>query len=87
WFRGIGRLTATQVTFLGPLSPLTAAVIGWAAGDRPGSWAPLRRSGPAPRTGPGDAEGRGDGAGGPRRSATGRCGAAARGAWARSARV
>ncbi|WP_274558489.1 EamA family transporter [Streptomyces spiramyceticus] len=31
WFRGIGRLTATSVTFLGPLSPLTAAVIGWAA--------------------------------------------------------
>ncbi|MEV8127957.1 EamA family transporter [Streptomyces sp. NPDC085944] len=31
WFRGIGRLAATQVTFLGPLSPLTAAVIGWAA--------------------------------------------------------
>ncbi|MFI2423343.1 EamA family transporter [Streptomyces sp. NPDC018955] len=31
WFRGIGRLTATQVTFLGPLSPLTAAVAGWAA--------------------------------------------------------
>ncbi|WP_316760817.1 EamA family transporter [Streptomyces herbicida] len=31
WFRGIGRLTATQVTFLGPLSPLTAAVTGWAA--------------------------------------------------------
>ncbi|MFD8573514.1 EamA family transporter [Streptomyces sp. NPDC059639] len=31
WFRGIGRLTATQVTLLGPLSPLTAAVIGWAA--------------------------------------------------------
>lgn len=30
WFRGIGRLTATQVTFLGPLSPLTAAAIGWA---------------------------------------------------------
>ncbi|MFG2886921.1 EamA family transporter [Streptomyces sp. NPDC048297] len=30
WFRGIGRLTATQVTFLGPLSPLTAAVVGWA---------------------------------------------------------
>ncbi|WP_031184557.1 EamA family transporter [Streptomyces sp. NRRL F-5635] len=30
WFRGIGRLSATQVTFLGPLSPLTAAVIGWA---------------------------------------------------------
>lgn len=31
WFRGIGRLSATQATFLGPLSPLTAAVIGWAA--------------------------------------------------------
>ncbi|MGI5375448.1 EamA family transporter [Streptomyces sp. CA-251387] len=31
WFRGIGHLTATQVTFLGPLSPLTAAVVGWAA--------------------------------------------------------
>ncbi|MCG8968256.1 EamA family transporter [Streptomyces sp. CL12-4] len=31
WFRGIGRLSATQVTFLGPLSPLTAAVVGWAA--------------------------------------------------------
>ncbi|GGV57082.1 EamA family transporter [Streptomyces griseoloalbus] len=31
WFRGIGSLTATQVTFLGPLSPLTAAVVGWAA--------------------------------------------------------
>ncbi|MFD9909769.1 EamA family transporter [Streptomyces sp. NPDC059063] len=31
WFRGIGRLRATQVSLLGPLSPLTAAVIGWAA--------------------------------------------------------
>jgi probable blue pigment (indigoidine) exporter len=31
WFRGIGRLTATQVTFLGPPSPLTAAFVGWAA--------------------------------------------------------
>lgn len=31
WFRGIGKLTATQVTFLGPLSPLTAAIVGWAA--------------------------------------------------------
>ncbi|MEV0633582.1 EamA family transporter [Streptomyces sp. NPDC050619] len=31
WFHGIGRLTATQATFLGPLSPLTAAVVGWAA--------------------------------------------------------
>ncbi|CUW28530.1 MULTISPECIES: EamA family transporter [Streptomyces] len=31
WFRGIGRLTATRAGFLGPLSPLTAAVVGWAA--------------------------------------------------------
>ncbi|MFJ3820214.1 EamA family transporter [Streptomyces nodosus] len=31
WFRGIGRLTATQATLLGPLSPLTAAVLGWVA--------------------------------------------------------
>ncbi|QDQ11602.1 EamA family transporter [Streptomyces spectabilis] len=31
WFRGFGRLSATQVSLLGPLSPLTAAVIGWAA--------------------------------------------------------
>ncbi|MER6028389.1 EamA family transporter [Streptomyces sp. NPDC001851] len=31
WFRGIDRLTAPQVAFLGPLSPLTAAVVGWAA--------------------------------------------------------
>ncbi|MFE7645580.1 EamA family transporter [Streptomyces phaeoluteigriseus] len=31
WFRGIGRLSATQVTFLAPLSPLTAAVVGWVA--------------------------------------------------------
>ncbi|GHD99019.1 EamA family transporter [Streptomyces alanosinicus] len=31
WFRGIGRLTAPQVAFLGPLSPLTAAAVGWAA--------------------------------------------------------
>ncbi|WEP00346.1 EamA family transporter [Streptomyces sp. FXJ1.172] len=31
WFRGIGRLTATQVAFLGPLSPLTAAAVGWVA--------------------------------------------------------
>ncbi|MGW6844627.1 EamA family transporter [Streptomyces sp. NPDC054958] len=31
WFRGIGALSATSVTLLGPLSPLTAAVIGWAA--------------------------------------------------------
>ncbi|MFE0100336.1 EamA family transporter [Streptomyces sp. NPDC059009] len=31
WFRGIGRLSVTQASLLGPLSPLTAAVIGWAA--------------------------------------------------------
>ncbi|WP_149181410.1 EamA family transporter [Streptomyces sp. TRM49041] len=31
WFRGIERLTATSVTLLGPLSPITAAVVGWAA--------------------------------------------------------
>ncbi|GAA2227918.1 EamA family transporter [Streptomyces amakusaensis] len=31
WFRGIERLTATSATLLGPLTPITAAVIGWAA--------------------------------------------------------
>jgi probable blue pigment (indigoidine) exporter len=31
WFRGISRLPATSVTFLTLLSPLSAAVIGWAA--------------------------------------------------------
>lgn len=31
WFRGIERLSATSATLLGPLSPLTAAVIGWVA--------------------------------------------------------
>ncbi|MEU6976635.1 MULTISPECIES: EamA family transporter [unclassified Streptomyces] len=31
WFRGIERLSASSVTLLGPLSPITAAVIGWAA--------------------------------------------------------
>ncbi|WOI59392.1 EamA family transporter [Streptomyces fradiae] len=31
WFRGIERLTATSVMLLGPLSPITAAVVGWAA--------------------------------------------------------
>ncbi|MBD0747351.1 EamA family transporter [Streptomyces sp. CBMA152] len=45
WFRGIGRLTATSVTFLGPLSPLTAAVIGWAALGQ--SLAPLQLVGMA----------------------------------------
>lgn len=30
WVRGIGQLTATSATLLGVLSPLTAAVIGWA---------------------------------------------------------
>ncbi|MFJ3194204.1 EamA family transporter [Streptomyces griseoviridis] len=45
WFRGIGRLTATQVTFLGPLSPLTAAVVGWAALDE--TLTPLQLTGMA----------------------------------------
>ncbi|GAA4848236.1 EamA family transporter [Kitasatospora terrestris] len=31
WFQGIGRLPAASVAFLGLLSPLSAAVIGWAA--------------------------------------------------------
>ncbi|WP_075735106.1 EamA family transporter [Streptomyces acidiscabies] len=31
WFRGIGRLSVTQVSLLGSLSPVTAAVVGWAA--------------------------------------------------------
>ncbi|MEU2078580.1 EamA family transporter [Streptomyces sp. NPDC013489] len=31
WFRGIERLSASSVTLLGPLSPLTAAIIGWVA--------------------------------------------------------
>ncbi|WP_428986210.1 EamA family transporter [Streptomyces pyxinae] len=31
WMWGVSRLTATSVTLLGPLSPVTAAVIGWAA--------------------------------------------------------
>ncbi|MFE0704703.1 EamA family transporter [Streptomyces sp. NPDC058872] len=31
WFRGIERLSASSATLLGPLSPITAAVIGWAA--------------------------------------------------------
>ena len=30
WFRGISRLPATSVAFLGLLSPLSATVIGWA---------------------------------------------------------
>ncbi|MFF6777597.1 EamA family transporter [Streptomyces sp. NPDC012637] len=30
WFRGIERLSASSVTLLGPLSPITAAVVGWA---------------------------------------------------------
>ncbi|MCX5246062.1 EamA family transporter [Streptomyces sp. NBC_00201] len=45
WFRGIGRLTATQVTFLGPLSPLTAAIVGWAALDQ--ALTPLQLTGMA----------------------------------------
>ncbi|WP_354640305.1 EamA family transporter [Kitasatospora camelliae] len=31
WFRGIGRLPAVSVAFLGLLSPVSAALIGWAA--------------------------------------------------------
>ncbi|MEV0584334.1 EamA family transporter [Nonomuraea sp. NPDC050310] len=31
WFRGISRLPATSVSFLALLSPLSAAIIGWAA--------------------------------------------------------
>ncbi|MFE5733581.1 EamA family transporter [Streptomyces sp. NPDC056528] len=31
WFRGIERLSASSLTLLGPLSPVTAAIIGWAA--------------------------------------------------------
>ncbi len=31
WFRGIARLPATSVAFLALLSPISAAVIGWAA--------------------------------------------------------
>ncbi|MFJ4867245.1 EamA family transporter [Streptomyces sp. NPDC088757] len=31
WFRGIERLSASSLTLLGPLSPVTAALIGWAA--------------------------------------------------------
>ncbi|WP_075661620.1 EamA family transporter [Streptomyces acidiscabies] len=31
WFRGIGRLSVAQVSLLGSLSPVTAAVVGWAA--------------------------------------------------------
>ncbi|WP_354670863.1 EamA family transporter [Actinomadura sp. DC4] len=31
WFRGVSRLPATSVAFLTLLSPLSAAVIGWAA--------------------------------------------------------
>ncbi|WP_220449719.1 EamA family transporter [Nonomuraea longispora] len=29
WFWGLGRLTATQVTFLGLLSPVVATALGW----------------------------------------------------------
>jgi probable blue pigment (indigoidine) exporter len=31
WFRGLARVPATSVAFLGLLSPLSAAVIGWIA--------------------------------------------------------
>jgi probable blue pigment (indigoidine) exporter len=29
WFRGVGRLSATEVTFLGLLSPVVATALGW----------------------------------------------------------
>jgi probable blue pigment (indigoidine) exporter len=29
WFRGIGRLSVVPLSFLGLLSPLTAATLGW----------------------------------------------------------
>jgi probable blue pigment (indigoidine) exporter len=45
WFRGIGRLPATSVAFLGLLSPLSAAVVGWAALGQ--SLAPLQLLGMA----------------------------------------
>jgi len=31
WFRGIGRLSVVPLSFLGLLSPLTAATVGWIA--------------------------------------------------------
>ncbi|GAB3223115.1 EamA family transporter [Glycomyces halotolerans] len=31
WFRGIGRLSVVPLSFLGLMSPLTAAVVGWLA--------------------------------------------------------
>lgn len=31
WFRGIGRLSVVPLSFLGLFSPLTAAILGWAA--------------------------------------------------------
>lgn len=34
WFRGIGQLPVAQVTILALLSPLVAAIIGWAALDQ-----------------------------------------------------
>ncbi len=34
WFRGIERLPAASVSLLGLLSPLVAAVVGWAALDQ-----------------------------------------------------
>ncbi|QNP72690.1 EamA family transporter [Streptomyces roseirectus] len=35
WFRGIARLSVTQVSLLASLSPLTATLIGWAALAQP----------------------------------------------------
>jgi probable blue pigment (indigoidine) exporter len=33
WMRGISQLPATQITYLGLLSPITATLVGWAALD------------------------------------------------------
>ncbi|GIH77565.1 EamA family transporter [Planobispora longispora] len=43
WFRGIGRLPAIQVSLLGTLSPLTAALLGWAVLGQ--SLSPLQTAG------------------------------------------
>ncbi|MFI9563470.1 EamA family transporter [Streptomyces rishiriensis] len=68
WFRGIGRLSATQVTFLAPLSPLTAAVVGWAALGQ--ALTPVQLTGMALAFGATLAGQLGAGRPGPRRSGT-----------------
>ncbi|MEU5630316.1 EamA family transporter [Streptomyces rishiriensis] len=68
WFHGIGRLSATQVTFLAPLSPLTAAVVGWAALGQ--ALTPVQLTGMALAFGATLAGQLGAGRPGPRRSGT-----------------